>query len=124
MKAIRILVACGILALATHAASASDAPGSDCAKLSAPNEKAVCGSRALTKLDTRASTLLEVRMMLPMLMGERGAAQDDNLAFTEKRTACGADAACLQTAYTARISALTDTIKTGMDEFCKLKGIC
>lgn len=123
MKTIRILFFFGFAMLAGQAA-ASDMPGSECAQIAEADMRAVCESQALTKLDTIAATLFEVRMMLPMLMGERGAAQDENQAFIEQRTACGAGTACLQSAYEARIAALKATIKDGMDEFCRLKGIC
>ena len=110
MKAMRILLLCSTMAIAGNAA-ASDMP-------------ADCPNATLAKLDTEAATLFEVRMTMPMLMGERGAAQDDNQAFTEQLAACGENADCKQSAYEARISALKDTLKAGMDEYCKLKGIC
>lgn len=123
MKIDRLILICGLVGFATTA-SASDMPGSDCAQLAEAYERAVCESTDLTKLDTEASTLFEVRMMLPMLMGERGAAQDENQAFTEQRQTCGSDTQCLTSAYEARISALKATLQTGMDEYCRLKGIC
>lgn len=123
MKLVHLLLVGGLVGFAGPAA-ASDMPGSDCAQLTEADQRAICESVDLTRLDTEAATLYEVRMMLPMLMGERGAAQDENQAFIEQRQACGADVSCLTSAYQARISALKATIQTGMDEFCELKGIC
>ncbi len=123
MKTIAALLFAGAVAVAGQA-SANGTSMSNCADLTAPNEIAVCESVALTRLDTEAATLFEVRMMLPMLMGERGAAQDENQAFTEQLAACGADTVCLTSAYEARISTLKTTLESAMQEFCKLKGIC
>jgi uncharacterized protein len=124
MKAIVLVVLCAF-AVSAGAASAADDPGPGrCRQLSTPEQRAVCRNPELAKLDTEKATLFSVRMMLPMLMGERGAAQDEEQAFAGKRNACATDAACLKSAYTERIAALRQTIQAGMDEFCKLKGIC
>lgn len=123
MKALFLILAGGLIAVSGQAAADGNA-GAPCSAAASANGKAVCASTALTRLDAQASILFEVRMMLPMLMGERGAARDANTAFSEKLGTCGADATCLAAAYEARIAALKETVESAMDDFCKLKGIC
>lgn len=112
-----------VVAIATSAA-ANDVPVIDCQKASAPDEKTICASADLRVLDAETSTLFEIRMTMPMLMGERGNARDAQVAFLKQRGDCGSDASCISSAYQSRISALQATVASGMEEFCKLKGIC
>ena len=53
----------------------------DCGKARTADEKAICASPALSDLDTQMATLYGVRMQIPMLMGARGAAQDEQRAW-------------------------------------------
>jgi uncharacterized protein len=80
-----------ILLLAGNAHAASF----NCAKAELPDEKAICKSRVLSELDVRMAALYGARMKIPMLMGSRGAAQDEQHAFLAQRASCGVDGACI-----------------------------
>jgi uncharacterized protein len=112
------------LPLATCAARADDIAVIDCAKAAALDETAICADPKLRVLDAETSTLYEVRMMVPMLMGERGNARDAQVSFLQTRSACGANTSCIASAYRARIASLNETISGAMNEYCKLKQIC
>jgi uncharacterized protein len=109
------------LALATTTAEAASF---NCAQAAKPDEKAICRSTTLSDLDVEMATLYRVRMELPMLMGARGAAQDEQHAFLTQREQCGSNAACIQAAYAARIAVLNQTIKAAMQDYCAKLGIC
>jgi uncharacterized protein len=59
-----------------------------------------------------------------MLMGSRGAAQDEQHQFLIDRGTCGADAACIGGVYQARIDALNAEISAAMQDYCVKAGIC
>jgi len=105
-------------------AAAARAASFDCAKAAKPDETAICGSTKLSDLDVEMATLYRVRMELPMLMGARGAAQDEQRAFLNQREQCGGNVTCIQAAYTARIATLNQTIKAAMQDYCAKLGIC
>lgn len=107
-----------LIALPAHAASF------DCRKAQHPDEKAVCASRTLSELDVQMAALFGVRMQLPMAMGARGAAQDEQMRFLTDRAACGAKASCLANAYQSRIAALKATLTAGMHDYCVRIGLC
>jgi uncharacterized protein len=117
----RILAA--ILA-ATLLASPAFAASFDCGKATEPDEFAICGNPELSDLDVEMATLYGVRMEIPMMMGARGAAQDDQLAFLRQRASCGSDAACIAAAYRGRIAALKQTIGDAMKDYCARIGLC
>lgn len=123
MRLIHLLAAAAVV-VGAGTANADDIPAIDCQKAEAGDEHAICASSPLLVLDAETSTLYEIRMMLPMLMGERGNARDAQIAFLKTRSACAADASCIASAYRDRISVLTKTVTSGMNEYCKLKGIC
>lgn len=77
----------------------------DCAKATTADEKAVCASPALSKLDSEMATLYDAIEQCA-LMGTRGDVQDSQRAFLAKRADCGADDACLTTLYTTRVAQL------------------
>jgi uncharacterized protein len=114
-----LFVAC--LALLSGPAQAASF---NCTKAAKPDEKAICDSTKLSDLDVEMATLYRVRMELPMLMGERGAAQDEQRAFLMQREKCGGSGACIEAAYTARIAVLNQTIETAMQDYCAKPGIC
>ncbi|MGX1099322.1 lysozyme inhibitor LprI family protein [Amorphus sp. MBR-141] len=97
-------------AVAAALAGPAAAQSFDCANAAKPDEKAICGSRELANLDVKMATLYEVTTSL-VAMGSRGAIQDDQRAFLETRGACGADVACIRSAYQSRIAALEDVVK-------------
>lgn len=106
------------------AATAAEAASFDCSKAAAPDEIAICADPAVSNLDTVMATLYGVRMEIPMLMGARGAAQDEQQAFLSQRATCGSDTACLTNAYNARIATLQQTISDAMKDYCVKLGIC
>ena len=119
------LMRTGLLAGALFlTAAGAHAASYNCAKATHPDEIAICRSTTLSELDVRMATLYGVRMKVPMLMGSRGAAQDEQAEFLAKRAACGARTACLATAYQQRIDALKQEIDAAMQDYCVKLGIC
>ena len=112
--------AIALVAAATPAAAASF----DCGKAATPDEQAICASYVLSDLDTQMATLYSVRMQIPMLMGARGAAQDEQRAWLAERRACGGDVACIVQSYQQRIAGLKQAIAEAMQDYCTRLGIC
>jgi uncharacterized protein len=102
----------------------ANAASFDCSKASTGTEIAICRHAGLSELDVRMATLFAVRMQIPMLMGARGAAQDEQRAFVARRNSCGADLACLRQTYQSRIAVLNQTIQAAMSDYCIRLGIC
>jgi uncharacterized protein len=98
--------------------------GFDCAKASRPDERAICAHPRLSDMDVEMATLYRVRMQMPMLMGSRSAAGDEQVAWLAQRRTCGADVACLTASYRARIERLGDIIADGMKDYCVRIGLC
>lgn len=96
----------------------------NCAKAATPDEKAICKSRSLSELDVKMAALFGARMKVPMLMGSKGAAQDEQHDFLVTRGACGADTACIAAAYQQRIDAINAEIDAAMQDYCVRLGIC
>jgi uncharacterized protein len=120
LPAIRlVLIAAGLML----AAGAAEAASFDCAKAKAPDEKAICKSRSLSELDVKMATLFGARMKIPMLMGSRGAAQDEAHNFLVTRASCGADGACIGAAYQQRIDELNQELDDAMQDYCVKLGI-
>ncbi len=111
-------------ALLLFAGGAASAASFNCAKAKTPDEKAICASSALSDLDTQMATLFGVRMKIPMLMGSRGAAQDEQSQWLQSRHACGASASCLTASYKGRISVLNSELDAAMQDYCVKLGIC
>jgi uncharacterized protein len=78
----------------------------------------------LSDLDVQMATLFGVRMQVPMLMGARGAAQDEQRAFLQSRATCGSNVACITAAYNQRNATLNATISAAMQDYCVKLGIC
>jgi uncharacterized protein len=123
MKSAVIAVAAGIV-VAGMAVTAAQAASFNCAKAAKPGEIAICANPHLSDLDVQMAALYGVRMEIPMLMGARGAAQDEQRAFLAKRGACGGNVACIQSAYQTRIAELNQTIQAAMNDYCVKLGIC
>lgn len=96
----------------------------NCARAATADEVAICSNSALSDLDVELATLFRVRMQVPMLMGERGAAQDEQREWLFQRSACGADVACLSGWYQTRIQQLDAEISNAMEDYCTHLGIC
>lgn len=81
------------------------APSFDCATDTGPNERAICGSARLARLDRDLDTLY--RELRARLRPERQSAlRDEQRVWIRQRTACGADEPCLAAAYESRIAQL------------------
>lgn len=122
----KLVVLTGAIALFVCLATVprAEAASFDCARAAKPAEFAICANPKLSELDVEMSTLYWVRMQLPMLMGARGAAQDEQRQFLVDRDACGATVSCIQSRYQARNAALRRTIQAGMQDYCVKAGIC
>jgi uncharacterized protein len=126
MTAIRPLLPVLALAACACLASAdiSQAASFDCGRARLPDEKAICADRGLSELDVEMAALYGVRMQIPMLMGAKGAAQDEQRAFLAARATCGANVACIRQAYERRNSVLNQAIIAAMQDYCIKLGIC
>ena len=96
-----------LAAIATTAQAASF----DCARARAPDEKAVCASRALNDADVKMATLYSLDLRF-VPMGGRDHLHDDQRAFLAARKACTANRACISRLYDRRIAALQAVIDT------------
>ncbi|WP_420846793.1 lysozyme inhibitor LprI family protein [Microvirga tunisiensis] len=77
----------------------------DCSKAETADEKAVCADRQLNDEDVEMAVLyIQLKPLLGM--GARGAMEDEQAAWLKRRTACGADRACLSKAYQERVQQL------------------
>jgi uncharacterized protein len=86
-----------VICLAIRATLApAEAASFNCAKAKTADEIAICNTPHLSDLDTEMATLYGVRMQIPMLMGARGVAQDEQRAFLVQRGACGGNISCIQ----------------------------
>jgi uncharacterized protein len=111
-------------AAAVLTSTAAGAASYNCARATKPDEIAICHSRTLSELDVKMAALYGVRMKLPMLMGSRGAAGDEQVEFLARRASCGADVACIGAAYQQRIDVLNKAIDAAMQDYCVKLGIC
>ena len=124
MRRFLVLLAAALLPSLLLAAGSAGAASFNCAKAKTPDEKAICANRSLSDLDTQMATLFGVRMKVPMLMGSRGAAQDEQSQWLQSRHGCGASVACLTGSYQGRISVLNSEIDAAMQDYCVKLGIC
>ena len=113
---IAILLLAGVAGLCLAPGSAQ-AAGFDCAKASAPDERAVCADPQLSSLDSEMTGLWYAYSKVPMLMGGNGERQTEADEFLATRRQCGADTACIGRAYAARIEALQNDISSAMQGF-------
>jgi uncharacterized protein len=91
----------GVIFLALPAQAASF----NCARAHAPDERAVCASRALSEMDVEIAVRFETLIGL-VAMGTRGDMGDEQRAFLAVRRRCGVNTACLDAAYRGRIAVL------------------
>lgn len=124
MTALSAAFAAGACLAGLAISSSAEAASFDCTKAKTADEIAICQTQILSDLDTQMATLYGVRMQIPMLMGAKGAAQDEQRAFLAERGACGGDVACIQQAYLNRIAVLNQAIQTAMHDYCIKLGIC
>jgi uncharacterized protein len=124
MTALSAAFAAGACLAGLAISSSAEAASFDCTKAKTADEIAICRTQILSDLDTQMATLYGVRMQIPMLMGAKGAAQDEQRTFLAERGACGGDVACIQQAYLNRIAVLNQAIQTAMHDYCIKLGIC
>ena len=113
-----------LAAVALLASGAAHAASFNCAKAAKPVELAICANPGLSDLDVEMATLYRVRMEIPMMMGAKGAAQDEEVAFLGRRATCGKNVACIAEAYRERIGTLKQTISAAMRDYCTKLGLC
>ena len=116
MRIITALIAAASVCAAL--ASPASAASFDCNKAAAPDEIAICANPDLSALDSEMGGLWFAYSQIPFLMGMSGARQDEARAFLQSRTACGANVACLRTAYHQRNATLKQQITSGMQQYC------
>lgn len=92
-----------LLLLSVSASAASFS----CSGVSAPDEKVICADRELSEKDVRMATTYDMLRRV-VLMGGRGALQDEQTAWLQKRQACGDNTVCLSHLYDDRIDELND----------------
>ena len=95
------LTALFMLACASIAQSASF----PCARARAPDERAICASRALNDQDVRMATMF-VLLRGMHAMGAAGTMTDRQREWLTERHLCKADRPCLTRAYARRIGEL------------------
>ncbi|KNC92745.1 hypothetical protein GM31_22170 [Trabulsiella odontotermitis] len=76
-----------------------------CSSASSPDEKAICADRELSEKDVRMATTYDMLRKV-VLMGGRGALQDEQTAWLQKRRECGKNTVCLSHLYDDRINTL------------------
>jgi len=90
----------------------------DCRKAVTPDEIAVCNDPLLGELDTVQADfyqrLRHYTTNFDNAMGLQAQLRDEACAFLRRRAACGADHACLEAAYRARIRELLKRWMTAM----------
>lgn len=85
--------------------AAACAASFSCTRVTAPDEKAICADRQLSEKDVRMATTYSLLRQL-LLMGGRGALQDEQTAWLQKRKQCGASTICLAHLYDTRLDML------------------
>jgi uncharacterized protein len=111
-----MLLAAAALAAAIQAPA--HAASFDCNKASKPDEIAICANPDLSALDSEMGGLWFAYSQFPFLMGMSGDRQDEARAFLEQRAACGANVACLRSAYHQRNATLKQEITAAMQQYC------
>lgn len=100
---LRLVLLAAIAAGSVPAAAASF----DCNSARLPDEKAICASRQLSELDVEMSVRYQMLTGL-VAMGTRGDMGEAQRSWLSARKKCGANQACLLTAYRLRIQTLKD----------------
>lgn len=95
------------IAFALLLSGSASAASFSCSGVSAPDEKAICADRELSEKDVRMATTYEMLRKV-VLMGGRGALQDEQATWLQKRQQCGDNTVCLSHLYDDRIDELND----------------
>ena len=105
-RGVGLAIFAGLLLLTAGAGvQPAHAASFDCAKAAAPDEIAICAHRELDDADVEMATRYEMLLQL-LAMGAAGDLRDAQKTWLASRQACGADLACLRSAYATRIAAL------------------
>ena len=112
-----LLILTGFLLL--WATGAAHAQSFDCARARTADERLICDIPLLGELD-EIMALLYTRLrrytqQYDNAMGLQAQLKDEARAFLRQRSACGANAACIEQAYRNRIRQLLDHWKTAME---------
>jgi len=97
-------ISAALLLLLSGTASAASF---SCSNVTASDEKAICADRELGEKDVRMSTTFNMLREV-VLMGGRGALEDEQTAWLQKRQQCGDNTVCLSHLYDDRIDVLND----------------
>ncbi|MET3587739.1 uncharacterized protein ABID21_003870 [Pseudorhizobium tarimense] len=85
--------------LAMPLANPAQAASFDCEKADlAADEQAICDNRDINDADVKMVATFDLLSGL-LAMGARGSMQDGQIAWLDRRQACGDDLACLRSAY-------------------------
>ncbi|WP_420895833.1 lysozyme inhibitor LprI family protein [Yersinia bercovieri] len=79
----------------------------DCKQAASIDEKTICADRTLSEKDVQMTTTYNLLKGL-LLMGARGALQDEQGKWLKKRQQCGTNSTCLSQLYDQRIGTLMD----------------
>lgn len=85
----------------------ASAAGFDCRQAAFADEKAICADRALSEKDVQMTTTYNLLKGL-LLMGARGALQEEQGEWLKKRQQCGVSYTCLSQLYDQRNNTLMD----------------
>lgn len=96
-----------VLALLLLPPVTGSAASFSCSSVTASDEKAICADRELSEKDVRMETTYDMLKKV-VLMGGRGALQDEQTAWLQKRQACGDNTVCLSHLYDDRIDEFND----------------
>jgi uncharacterized protein len=91
-------------------AAPASAASFDCSRASSPDELTICNNPRLSALDSEMAGLWYAYSRIPMMMGSSGNRGDEQVAWLARRRACGANAACIESAYNDRIAQLEQLI--------------
>ncbi|KLP39373.1 lysozyme inhibitor LprI family protein [Enterobacter ludwigii] len=100
-------VTCIALALLFVLSGSTAAASFDCRNATASDEKAICADQELSEKDVRMTTTFDM-LRETVLMGGRGALQDEQSDWLQKRQQCGDNTVCLSHLYDDRIDELND----------------
>ena len=97
------------LFLFAFATSAFAAQPIDCGKAHSSTERTICHTPALLQADARMTAYFEIATQL-VPMGSRDHLRDAQVAFPQKRDACGTNRACIADAYRQQMVPLEEVI--------------
>lgn len=106
LRIVGLVTAAGLALLAGGSARAEDF---DCARAKLAAEKTVCANDYLRRLDDRTATLYGL-LWGRLDNNDREGLRDHQLAFLERRNACGPREHCVAAAYREQIGTLAEQL--------------